>query len=40
MNTDLYARHVNDQWVRMLDMVGLEKDYARCEGTKLTTASP
>ncbi len=39
MNSDLYARHVNDQWVRMLDMVGLEKDYARCEGTRLTTAS-
>lgn len=39
MSSDLYARYVNDQWVRMLDMVGLEKDYVRCEGTKLTTAS-
>jgi ornithine--oxo-acid transaminase len=39
MSADLYARHVNDAWVRMLDMVGLEKDYVRCEGTRLTTAS-
>jgi ornithine--oxo-acid transaminase len=39
MSSDLYARFVNDQWVRMLDMVGLEKDYVRTQGTRLTTAT-
>ena len=39
MTADLYARHVNDQWVRMLDVLGMERDYVRCEGTRLTTAS-
>lgn len=37
--SDLYARHVNDQWVRMLDVLGMERDYVRCEGTRLVTAS-
>ena len=39
MSDDRYARFVNDQWVRMLDVLGMERDYARCEGTRLTTAS-
>ncbi len=38
MSDDPYARHVNDQWVRMLDVLGMARDYARCEGTRLTTA--
>ncbi|MGE4159829.1 MAG: aspartate aminotransferase family protein [Planctomycetota bacterium] len=37
MNDALYARHVNDQWVAMMDVLGMEKDYASCEGTTLTT---
>ena len=39
MISEDYARHVNDQWVRMLDVLGMEPDYVRCEGTRLTTAS-
>jgi ornithine--oxo-acid transaminase len=38
MNADLYSRFVNDQWVRMLDVLGMERDYVRCEGTRLTTS--
>lgn len=38
MSDDRYARHVNDQWVRMLDVLGLERDYGRCEGTRLMTS--
>ena len=36
---ELYARYVNDTWVRMLDLLGVEREYVRCEGTRLTTAS-
>jgi ornithine--oxo-acid transaminase len=39
MSDDRYARFVNDEWVRMLEVLGMERDYARCEGTRLTTAS-
>ncbi len=39
MSSEQYARFVNDQWVRMLDVLGMERDYVRCEGTRLTTAS-
>ena len=39
MANDLYARHVNDQWVHFLNMLGTEKDFVRCEGARLTTAS-
>ena len=39
MSSDQYSRFVNDQWVRMLEVLGLEPDYVRCEGTRLTTAS-
>lgn len=39
MTSELYSRYVNDQWVRMLDVLGMERDYVRCRGTRLTTAS-
>lgn len=39
MTADPYARHVNDQWVRMLDVLGMERDYTRCDGIRLITAS-
>ncbi|NUN50580.1 MAG: aspartate aminotransferase family protein [Candidatus Brocadiae bacterium] len=39
MSTELYARHVNDQWVRLLQTLGTDMDYTRCEGTRLTTAA-
>ena len=39
MSAEDYSRFVNDQWVRMLDVLGMERDYVRCEGTRLTTAS-
>ncbi len=33
-----YARYVNPQWVRLLDVLGLNVDYVRCEGSELHTA--
>lgn len=39
MSSEQYSRYVNDQWVRMLDVLGMERDYVRCQGTRLTTAS-
>ena len=33
-----YARHVNPQWVRLLDVHGMNVDYVRCEGAELFTA--
>ena len=33
----LYARHVNPQWVRILDLLQMNADYARCEGAELFT---
>ena len=39
MESELYSQYVNDQWVRMLEVLGLERSYVRCEGTRLTTSS-
>jgi ornithine--oxo-acid transaminase len=33
-----YADHVNPQWVRLLELVQMDKRYTRCEGVELTTA--
>jgi ornithine--oxo-acid transaminase len=33
-----YATHVNPQWVRLLDVLGMNADYVRCEGSELVTA--
>ena len=33
-----YARHVNPQWVRVLELMHMNVDYARCEGAELFTA--
>ena len=33
-----YARHVNPQWVRVLELLQMNVDYARCEGAELFTA--
>lgn len=30
-----YAKHVNPEWVRLLDLLGMNVDYTRCEGTEL-----
>jgi ornithine--oxo-acid transaminase len=32
-----YARHVNPQWVRVLELMHMNVDYARCEGVELFT---
>ena len=32
-----YARHVNPQWVRVLELMQMNVDYARCEGAELFT---
>jgi ornithine--oxo-acid transaminase len=32
-----YARHVNPQWVRVLDLMHMNVEYARCEGAELFT---
>jgi ornithine--oxo-acid transaminase len=29
---------VNPQWVRLLDVLGMNADYVRCEGSELVTA--
>ncbi len=33
-----YADHVNPQWVRLLDVLGMNARYVRCQGVELTTA--
>jgi len=33
----LYAKHVNSQWVRLLDILQMNTGYARCEGAELIT---
>ena len=33
-----YAKHVNAQWVRVLDLLQMNETYARCEGAELFTA--
>lgn len=32
-----YSKHVNDQWVKLLSILGLNKHYVRCQGTELVT---
>src|ERR1043166_3474012 len=34
---DLYARHVNPQWVRLLDLLQMNARYRRCVGSELFT---
>jgi len=34
-----YAEHVNRQWVRLLDLLGMNVNYVRCSGSKLYTDS-
>jgi ornithine--oxo-acid transaminase len=34
-----YARHVNPQWVRVLELMHMNVDYARCEGAELFTVN-
>ena len=29
MDSELYSQYVNDQWVRMLEVLGLERSYVR-----------
>ena len=33
-----YADHVNPQWVRLLRLLQMDKEYAHCQGVELTTA--
>ena len=35
---DLYERHVNPQWVRLLDILEMNVTYERCQGAELHTA--
>src|ERR1700682_2115079 len=35
----LYERYVNPQWVRLLDVLRMNVDYARCVGAELHTTS-
>jgi ornithine--oxo-acid transaminase len=35
---NLYARHVNPQWVRLLDVMQMNVEYVRCSGAELHTA--
>ena len=32
-----YTEHVNPQWVRLLDLLSMNREYAKCEGVELTT---
>jgi ornithine--oxo-acid transaminase len=32
-----YARHVNPQWIRVLELLQMNADYTRCEGAELFT---
>ena len=36
--TTAYANHVNPQWVRLLEVLGMDESYIRCEGAELHTA--
>jgi ornithine--oxo-acid transaminase len=36
-DVDLYDRHVNSQWVRLLDVLQMNVRYARCNGAELHT---
>lgn len=36
-DTSTYEEHVNPQWVRLLDLLGMNVPYARCSGAELTT---
>ena len=38
MLESLYARHVNAQWVRVLELLQMNETYVRCEGAELFTA--
>ena len=31
----LYSEHVNPQWVKLLDVLGMNVSYTRCSGAKL-----
>lgn len=33
----LYERHVNPQWVRLMDLLGMNRQYETCRGVELTT---
>jgi len=33
----LYAKHVNPQWLRLLDILQIDVGYTRCEGAELIT---
>lgn len=35
--TDSYSDHVNPQWVRLLDLLGMNATYTRCTGAELYT---
>ena len=35
---DLYEQHVNPQWVRLLDVLGMNATYDRCVGAELLTS--
>ncbi len=35
---DLYEQHVNPQWVRLLDVLGMNATYDRCVGVELLTS--
>src|SRR5690348_7295661 len=35
--TDVYSDYVNPQWVRLLDLLGMNATYTRCIGTELYT---
>jgi ornithine--oxo-acid transaminase len=36
--TDLYKEYVNPQWVKLLDVLGMNVQYVRCSGSELFTA--
>ena len=35
---ELYEKRVNPQWVRLLDLLGMNQTYTRCVGEELRTA--
>src|SRR5579864_3480626 len=36
-SSDLYRRHVNPQWVKLLQLLQMDVRYGRCQGVELTT---
>ena len=36
--TDSYSAHVNPQWVRLLELLRMNAQYTRCEGSELSTS--